>query len=81
MSFEVGERLAVVHCIYCGQVLVEGDRYCSRWCHQRAYRQEREERWERQFLDMLYGVPRRDTIKSWTPPARQIRARHLHDFV
>ena len=88
-SFEVGDRLEVTHCIECGQVLVTGDRYCSRWCHQQAYRQEREDRVERQgkamarrqFLDMLYGRPRRDTIKSWTPPVRQLRKRHLYDSV
>ena len=86
-TFEVGTRLAVVHCIECGQVLAEGDRYCSRWCHAEGYRREREDRFERQgkimarrqFLDMLYGRPRRDTIKSWTPPVKQMRGRHPVD--
>lgn len=80
-TFEVGRRLPAWNCIWCGQVLVHGDRFCSTWCSTQQREEDYANRWERtgrtmarrQFLDQLYGRPRRDTIRSWTPPARQIR--------
>jgi hypothetical protein len=85
-TFEVGTRLPAWECIECGQTLVFGDRFCSTWCTREHRRQVEEDRRERdgvimarrQFHDLLYGVPRRDTIRSWTPPASpSMRRRRL----
>lgn len=82
-TFEVGRRLPAWDCIQCGTVLAAGDRYCSTWCSREHIEGERAARRERsglvmarrQFIDQLYGRPRRDTIRSWTPPVSQIRRR------
>jgi predicted nucleic acid-binding Zn ribbon protein len=82
-TFEVGTRLPAWECIECGQVLAFGDRFCSTWCTREHRRQVEEDRRDRdgvimarrQFHDLLYGVPRRDSIRSWTPPVSQIRRR------
>jgi hypothetical protein len=80
-TFEVGTRLPAWECMRCGQVLAYGDRFCGTWCVREQRRQEAEDKWERQglpmarrqFEDILYRRPRRDTIRSWTPPQSQYR--------
>lgn len=80
-TFEVGRRLPAWECMECGTVLAAGDRYCSTWCSKENRERERQERFERQglvmarrqFHDMLFRTPRRDTIRSWTPPAANLR--------
>lgn len=82
-TFEVGRRLPSWPCMQCGQVLASGDRFCSTWCSKEHVRENFEARSERtgramarrQFEDMLYGRKRRDSIRSWTPPVRQIKPR------
>lgn len=79
-TFEVGRALPSWACIQCGTTLAAGDRVCSTWCQRERIEEEREDRRERDglimarrhFIDQLYGHRRRDSIRSWTPPRRQI---------
>jgi len=80
-SFEVGRHMVSWPCMWCGQVLVEGDRFCSGWCAREQREATRRDRLEynglvaarRHFEDVLYRRPRRDRISAWTPPAKQYR--------
>ena len=80
-SFEVGRRMVSWPCMRCGTVIVTGDRYCSTWCVNEQRREDMDDTWERyglamarrQFEDVLYRRPRRDSISSWTPPLSQRR--------
>jgi len=79
-TFEVGTRLQTSPCPFCGQSNV-GAAFCSAWCQREWNREAQDDKHERSgrrmakrhFLEQLYGVKRRDTITSWTPPVRQIR--------